>query len=68
MWPTFSQDLKNFCMKISKKHYEQQQIYLTTDKIKAKHSEYSFFSNAKLYPPKFGVTFRQLSHTKIDIM
>ena len=37
-------------------------------KIKAKLSESSSFSYAKLQHPKFGVTFGQRSHAKIDIM
>jgi len=35
-------------MKISKKHEEPQMIYLTTEKIKAKRSENSYFLKAKL--------------------
>jgi len=35
-----------------------------SEQIKAKRSENSSFSYAKLQHPKFGVTFRQRSHAK----
>jgi len=60
----FSQYLKNFCIKICKKHYEPHIIYLTTEE----KSKQKIVICLMLWHPKFGVTFGQRSHAKIDIM
>jgi len=47
-------------------HYEPHRIYLTTEE-KSKPRKQSFFY-AKLWHSKFGVTFGQRWHAKINIM
>jgi len=64
----FSQYLKNFCMKICKKHWEPHIIYLTTEENQSQAISKQFHLLCELQHPKFGVTLRQRSHAKIDII
>jgi len=66
--------IRNFSQYVKLLHENMQKTLntkkndFTTEKIKAKRSENSSFSNAKFLHPKFGVTFVQQSQAEMDIM